>query len=236
MALLKEDLPPAYNEAVSDDKLPTYQEAMDHVGLGELTPRPEEKKPGFFIRAIGVLCSSCLCSICYLILACLPISAIVIGAVYLGQCGMQPKIPIFLIVLGAVGLLNTIINLAKQSSKRMATRLQGGGEEGGQSATRGGNCAECFIGVFLFAWLIVGSVWVFGNWTEFNHFKGNAFCASHYDFNNQTTSAVTNYISCCHPVVYLYSFVVLVLTYVFPICLCCLCMWFVCCLALCSSD
>eukprot|EP00731_Ephydatia_muelleri_P030764 Em0022g278a len=234
MALKEDAPPPNYDEATADGKLPTYQEAMGHVGLGELTPRPEEKRPGFIIRALGVLCSSCLCSICYLILATLPISAIAIGAVYLGQCGMQPKIPIFLIVLGAVGLLNTIINLAKQSSKRVATRLEGA--EGGQSATRGGNCAEGFIGVFLFVWIIVGSVWVFGNWSEFNHFRGNAFCASHYDFNNQTRSAVTNYISCCHPTVYLYSFVVLVVTYVLPICICCLCMCLVCCLASCGSD
>lgn len=230
----REDQPPNYSEATAGDKLPTYQEAMSHVGLGELAQKSDEKKPGFFIRAIGVLCGSCLCSICYIILAALPISSIAIGAVYLGKCGMQQKIPIFLIVLGAVGLLNTIINLAKQGTKRAATRLESG--ESGQSATRGGNCAESFVGLFLLIWIIVGSVWVFSNWTEFNRFRDNSFCANNYNFNNYTISAGTNYVSCCHPTVYLYSFVILILTYVLPACICCLCVWFVCCLAMCGGD
>ena len=35
-----------------------YQ-AIQHVGLGELTPRVEENKGGFVVRVIAVLCGSC---------------------------------------------------------------------------------------------------------------------------------------------------------------------------------
>lgn len=74
-----------------------------------------------------------------------------------------------------------------------------------------GSCLESMISVFLFIWIIIGSVWVFGFFNE---------------YRNCTDSAADG---CCHPVVYLFSFVTLIVIYVFSfLSLCCCCCCFVC--------
>ena len=65
-------------------------------------------------------------------------------------------------------------------------------------ADRGGGCCESLISLFLFAWLITGSVWVFGYYDDFKAqdcLEGGAACQ-------------------CHSVPYLFSFVSIIVIWV----------------------
>ena len=119
-------------------------------------------------------------------------------------------------MFGVFSLFQTIINGTRRctESVRDATRPDDD-ENGGKkpsTANRGGGCCECLISLFLFAWLIVGSVWVFGFWNTYN----SPGCD----------------VNCCHPVPYLFSFVTIIVMYVvgFLSCMigCCCCCCFGC--------
>lgn len=133
------------------------------------------------------------------------------GAVYLNDCPLQFRIPIWLIVFGCVSLAQTIVNVLKRFfrlfSKRDSDREEG--QERNQ-AERGGSILETLFSLFLFIWIIIGSVWIFGNYSEFR------------DGRNDPNSPIY-----CQPVVYLFSFVTLVTIYVVSwlLCLCCCCLF-----------
>ena len=76
-----------------------------------------------------------------------------------------------------------------------------------------GSCIESVLSLFLLAWIIVGSVWVFGHFDDWKK-----------DMDR------------CNNTVYIFSFVILVLIYVFSglICCCCCCMF--CILALAAGE
>lgn len=134
------------------------------------------------------------------------------GAVYFHDCEGEDKIPIWLIVFGVFSLVQTTINLLKRCCK-LCRRKDSEEEEGGstKNASRGGSCLESLISVFLFVWTIVGSVWVFRYYAEYR------LCTE-----NDSTP-------CCHPVPYLFSFVTLLVMYVFSVLfICCCCCCFLC--------
>nr|XP_033811027.1 transmembrane protein 272-like [Geotrypetes seraphini] len=78
----------------------------------------------------------------------LSIAMITMGALYLHNCSGEPNIPIYLIVAGVFILVLIITYPLKTVSLKFAT-LDG------------------IIGLFLFAWLIAGSVWVFRNYQDY---------------------------------------------------------------------
>ena len=77
--------------------------------------------------------------------------------------------------------------------------------------SRCGYGCDSFFVTFQVIWLIVGSVWVFGVFDDYQQSVGGV-C-----------------IACCHNVPYLFSFVILILIYIFgglcclTACCCCIC-------------
>ena len=133
----------------------------------------------------------------------------VLGSLYLGECGLEDKIPIFLIVFGCFSIVQTVIDVLKRAFSKKKSR----DEERSSSKSagnRGGSCLECLISTFLFVWIILGSVWVFGNYGDFN---GNRDMCP--DANEGYA-----YVNCCQPVLYLFSFIMLVVIYVLSGLLC----------------
>lgn len=138
------------------------------------------------------------------------------GSVYLTRCNSNDdqsntNVPIWLIVFGVVGLLQTFVHICKQCCQCIFKSSED--DEGGNTMStiisRCGCCCDSFFIGFQFVWVIVGSVWVFGAYGDYKE-MGSA-C-----------------IDCCYPVPYLFSFVVLILIYSFGafLCLgvcCCLC-------------
>ena len=135
------------------------------------------------------------------------------GAKYFHQCPGRDKIPIWLIVFGVFALIQTIVNGMRRCIETCRESDRTDGEDNGPSyASRGGGCCEGLISLFLFAWLIVGSVWVFSYWNTFIYSQQ---CLESRDL-------------CCHPVPYWFSFITLIVIYAgallsLLICCCCCC-------------
>ena len=132
------------------------------------------------------------------------------GSVYLNDCPGRDKIPIWLIVFGCVSLLQTLINIVKRCFKLLTKDSDDDRERSERDKNyggRGGNCLESFLSFFLFIWIIIGSVWVFGYWDM-------------YRLANDSCGIDQN---CCHPVPYLFSFITLIVIYVCSILVCCCC-------------
>ena len=81
----------------------------------------------------------------------------VIGSYHLHDCKAEKMIPIYLIVLGVVGLLKNLINLAKKLKAHLANDDDGSAI---QSSTRE-SFLDNLITLFIVVWFIVGNVWIY---------------------------------------------------------------------------
>ena len=76
-------------------------------------------------------------------------------------------------MFGCFSLFQTLINTSRTISSCFIQSTDeedgNGGKRGkaAQHASNGGGCCESLILLFLFAWLITGSVWVFGFYRQF---------------------------------------------------------------------
>ena len=126
------------------------------------------------------------------------------GSIYIHDCPGRRLIPIWLIVFGCFSLLQTTINVIK----RIFNRKKEEDEEnvGREAGRKGGNCLESLITTFLFVWIILGSVWVFGFYDEYKSCNAGSP-------------------DCCDSVPYLFSFITLIvmysLSFLFIFCFCC---------------
>ncbi|XP_030285587.1 transmembrane protein 272 [Sparus aurata] len=123
-----------------------------------------------------------------LVLCAMPIAEIVIGAIHLNDCPRKHFIPIYLIVLGAFGLMLAVLSCLpcaqepKDSTTNPLSRL----------------CAtwNSLVSLFLFCWFICGNVWIY------SIYKPN------FDKN---TTATDPY---CDRTLYLFAFWVTTLVYI----------------------
>ena len=140
------------------------------------------------------------------------------GAVYHGDCPDVPNLTNWLIVFGSFSLLQTAMNIVRRCLCPKKKKDDDGNNEN-ECGNRCCSSLESLITLFLFAWIIVGSVWVF---RYYNQFK---LCREDPRF-----------ICYCHPVPYLFTFITLIIFYSVSglICLCCCCVF--CCVALAAGG
>lgn len=138
------------------------------------------------------------------------------GSVYVHNCDGERFIPIWLIVFGVISLLQTLINIVKRCFKCIKRSQSDDDSENGNGdhSVRCGSCLESFLSFFLFVWIIAGSAWVFGFFDNYVDLD----CRHNVDHPD-----------CCHPVPFLFSFITLIVMYVFSfLALCCCCCCFMC--------
>ena len=106
------------------------------------------------------------------------------GAKYKDDCPIEQKIPIWLIVSGVVALFQGIFAPAFRNDGKSE-------QNSGRSVFR---AVGLIINIFQMVWLIIGSVWIYGNYEpDYNK-------ADDYKF--------------CHETVYMFSFWILNVTYI----------------------
>ncbi|XP_054457879.1 transmembrane protein 272-like [Anoplopoma fimbria] len=79
------------------------------------------------------------------IMGIMPLAQLVVGAVYQNDCPKQPYIPIYLMVMGVVSLVLTVLSLlpccARFEIQSMAW--------------------SCLVALFFFCWFTAGNVWIY---------------------------------------------------------------------------
>lgn len=196
-----EQPPPSY-DSIPVEPPPTYDSIF-----GELrNARSEASGVGDFLKkVIYIILSTIGCTVCLGLTLAIPIACIVLGFKYKNDCPKQDMIPIYLIVAGSFGVLRNIIGLYNQIKNRNENET----EEENRSQKK--TAAERTIDCFLFAWFIVGNVWIYRIYEP------------SYDKTNGD-----NY---CDYTLYMFAFWTTTATYIFLGVMCC-CM---CCIVCCST-
>ncbi|XP_038135282.1 transmembrane protein 272-like [Cyprinodon tularosa] len=90
------------------------------------------------------------------------IAAIGLGATHMDRCPQQPKIPVYLIVLGATSLLSLIFTYSSSGYQDGAVHILS-------------VVCMTFLHIFSFAWLIAGSSWVYSIYPP-NYSEKDQYC------------------------------------------------------------
>ncbi|XP_065883778.1 transmembrane protein 272-like [Dysidea avara] len=228
--------PPSYTDAVlpprPKDTLPSYNNVM---GLSQLKKNIQEAKQESDNPAISFykICCICigfwLCTILItLLIGALHISLIVVGAVHKDDCNLDDRIPIWMIVCGsvsiAIGLVDCFKTRVCSSDKytREDRPSDAYGREDNSSllnscANLCANIIESLLGLFLFIWWIIGSVWVLGKYDDWDD-------AGRPDCDDYSPSEGTPYDNCCHEGTFLLAFIFIIFVWCLMfLSICCAC-------------
>ncbi|CAF3663082.1 unnamed protein product [Adineta steineri] len=102
----------------------------------------------------------------------LPISALIFGQIYKNDCPIQPWIPRWMTIFGAVGLatFGLLFIILLITFKSCSDDINIGGCISG--------CVLCLLVFFFLGWLITGSVWVFpaNSKVQYNQYNETNYC------------------------------------------------------------
>ncbi|CAF0935743.1 unnamed protein product [Adineta steineri] len=102
----------------------------------------------------------------------LPISALIFGQIYKNDCPIQPWIPRWMTIFGAVGLatFGLLFIILLITFKSCSDDINIGGCISG--------CVSCLLVFFFLGWLITGSVWVFpaNSKVQYNQYNETNYC------------------------------------------------------------
>lgn len=112
----------------------------------------------------GAICGGICIGICTLsILSAIPITMIVLGANHMGDCPMEPWIPKCMVIGGATTLALFVLIIIMMVCGAMENK----------GAVLCGTVLCVIIGLFLFAWQIASSYWVFKEWQGWDNVKND---------------------------------------------------------------
>lgn len=131
------------------------------------------------------------------------------GVLYLNSCPGQPFIPLWSLVYGCVSSAQLLLSVLKWCICRKKDDESDNSERLRKIST----FTEVVSILFLVAWLIAGSVWVFTYFSQLDSVVGECGIGSS---------------DCCHTVVYWFSFGSIVAIYAFIFCTCTCCCYFFC--------
>jgi hypothetical protein len=151
-------------------------------------------------KLAGINVSSLTCSIiCIVFDLIFTLIILGMGASNQSSCPVEPRIPIYLIVLGSVNLVSLCIST-------IACIIHNRDKDENMIGFYYVHCSATVIIIlqlFNFIWLIIGSVWVFSI------------------FNNVQYTQPNNLTTYCQESVYQFTVVSIILQYVLPIVFCC---------------
>lgn len=180
--------PPSYDEAMGPP--PSYQSLFGEIQDAHTSSSGVLE---FLKKLFLILIGTIGCTIMIGLVMAIPIAMIVIGAKYKNQCPVEDKIPIYLIVGGAVGVFRNLISLCQRSMK------SNDNEDDDEKKKRP---FESILDCFLFVWFICGNVWIYRIYQP------------HYT----TDPSDSEY---CHKTLYLFAFWITTSAYIFAGVLCC---------------
>lgn len=227
--------PPSYTTIEANrpkDAPPSYYDVM---GLSQIkqeigAAKDESSNPAVVMFRLCCICVGSLIytAIIFVLCGVLPISLLVVGAVHLDDCNLNDKIPIWMVVYGSVSLAFTLISIFKSifcPNKKRQERESSVTENKPSPINSCANSIEGLFQFFLFVWLIIGSVWVLGNYKDWND-ADRPTC-------DGLKSGDANYDNCCHKGMFLFAFIFIIvmwsLAFLLICCACsCICLLLAC--------
>ncbi|XP_063722968.1 transmembrane protein 272-like isoform X2 [Symsagittifera roscoffensis] len=187
--------PPGYQATQGNGSPPPSYNSL----FGELKAAKEDAggaNMDFAKKIVAILMGSLATTIILALFLAFPIAMIVIGALKLDDCRAEPYIPKWLLIMGCFGLLKNLLSLGQQVFNKARDNKE-------KNASK--NPIECILDLFLFAWFIAGSVWVFRTYGDVSY-----------------TESSERY---CDRLLFLFSFWTLMSTYILMAlsCCCCIC-------------
>ncbi|CAF4006773.1 unnamed protein product [Adineta steineri] len=154
-------------------------------------------------RPLAAILGSVYCLVILCILLVIPILQLAIGASFQNQCPVSPNIPTYLIVSGACGIATILLTIIITLAFILCIKRGTAGASIVSGCIIGLVCLILFLmSFFLFAWFIVGNVWVFS-------------VHSKVDLDNPLS---VNY---CQRTLYQFAFTIIIMTYVMSVISCC---------------
>jgi hypothetical protein len=133
----------------SNDPPPSYESTFNRLK----SVKDESSGPGdCFQKFVTVLCGSVIGTIAIGLVLAVPLAMIIVGAIHLKDCPIERFIPIYLIVGGCFGVVQSLMT----TSFRVRNQRKKKEEDNAKPHPASG-----IISCFLFAWFIAGSVWVY---------------------------------------------------------------------------
>ena len=130
------------------------------------------------------------------------------GAVHKDDCNLDDRIPKWMIVYGSVALGFSIINIFKTcicpNKKKKREGEEPSADDKSQSPLNScANSIEGLLHLFLFIWLIIGSVWVLGKYDDWDD-------AGRPDCDDYSPDDGMFYDNCCHKGTFLFAFIFII--------------------------
>ncbi|CAF1376407.1 unnamed protein product [Adineta steineri] len=170
---------------------------------GPTTTSDDELKLKFIPGPLAAILGSVYCLVILCILLVIPILQLAIGASFQNQCPVSPNIPTYLIVSGACGIATILLTIIITLAFILCIKRGTAGASIVSGCIIGLVCLILFLmSFFLFAWFIVGNVWVFS-------------VHSKVDLDNPLS---VNY---CQRTLYQFAFTIIIMTYVMSVISCC---------------
>ena len=149
-----------------------------------------------------------------------------IGALHLDDCDLDDRIPVWMIVFGSVSVIYTVVNVLKsiccspkEDTKRETTYNYMYTQDASKCTSikkalnKFTRIIESLFNIFLFIWLIIGSVWVLGKYSDWDD-AGRPNC----------NGLPSDSDKCCHEGMFLFAFIFIIVTWsILFLTICCLC-------------
>lgn len=116
------------------------------------------------------------------------------GSIYIHDCPGQPNIPIWMVVFGTIFLLSLIVNIVKHFHCRFRK------PNVKQFFHNLGLLIEALLHIFLVAFQIVGSYWVYGYLREYS-----------------SKESTENPLQCCHPLMFKFAVTSVAITMIYAV-------------------
>ncbi|XP_071951341.1 uncharacterized protein [Antedon mediterranea] len=183
----QQSAPPTYDQ-VQKDAPPSYQAIFGEI---------KEAKAGssgiveFLAKIVMILLKTFACTIMMGVILAIPVAMIVIGLTYKNDCPGEMYIPVYLIIGGTFTVLKIVIDLWV----RLTTWRD---QESSNTAKQG--LFTHLVGCFLFAWFIVGNMWIYGGKVDTRDVYADNYCSGvvyYFAFWLNTAIYITMGLFCC---------------------------------------
>ncbi|CAF4568119.1 unnamed protein product [Rotaria sp. Silwood1] len=134
----------------------------------------------FVKKSVTIVTNTIVATALLILLTVFQVILFFVGVKYLNDCPVQSNLPVYLLVVGSMGLVRVLNLLWKQFRRRRMRKLEGVElDQEEETENNGSDFTDAVLNLFLLAWFIVGQYWtwrVFMPNFEFGIENPNNYC------------------------------------------------------------